>query len=199
MWLCGLLRASRARTPAGTGSLWGRPSGRASAGWNGISGVARGWWTRAAVSISNSALVSSISRQLRARRLLGLRASRGFAVVAAVFHPLVSTVMGLSREVPFRVLGRSRQQGRTVMKTEDSAVFAVKDAGPRQPAGASAPRSRLEDEEGRGAPCSAHAEAEGWLRRASSGGVGEAGAGRGGCGGLDREEGGLCVSAPVTE
>ena len=108
MWLCGLLRASRARTPAGTGSLWGRPSGRASAGWNGIGGVARGGWTWAAVSISNSALVSSISRQLRARRLLGLRAPRGFAVVAAVFHPLVSTVMGLSREVPFRVLGRSR-------------------------------------------------------------------------------------------
>ena len=50
------------------------------------------------------------------------------------FHPLVSTVMVLSREVPFRVLGRSRQQGRTVMKTVDSAVFAVKDAGPRQPA-----------------------------------------------------------------
>lgn len=42
MWLCGLLRASRARTPAGTGSLWGRRGGRASAGWNGIGGVGGG-------------------------------------------------------------------------------------------------------------------------------------------------------------
>lgn len=37
MWLCGLLRASRARTPAGTGG-----GGRASAGWNGIGGVGGG-------------------------------------------------------------------------------------------------------------------------------------------------------------
>ena len=83
------------------------------AGWKGVGRVEqhrRGWgwgggWTRAAVSVSNSA---SISGQLRARRLLGLRASKGFVVVA-VFHLLVSTVMVLSREVSFRGHGNKAE------------------------------------------------------------------------------------------
>ena len=77
----------------GTRSLWGRQGGRASAGWNGIGGVGWAGWAglqgllgkSPAVCIPSSAPVSSVSGQLRARRLLGLRASSGFVV--AVFSP----------------------------------------------------------------------------------------------------------------
>lgn len=106
----------------------------ASAGWGGQGGLGCRVCSRKAMLSAFPTLPRSLPSPGSSGQGGCLVSELQVGLLLLFFHPLVPTVMVLSREVPFRVLGRSRQQGRTVMKTVDSAVFAVKDVGPRQPA-----------------------------------------------------------------
>lgn len=82
------------------------------------------------VSVPNFALVSSVSGQ----DAVWLQSFKWVSFLFFFFflHPFISTVMILSREVSFSVLGRSQQQGKTIIKTEASAVLTEEGSGPRR-------------------------------------------------------------------
>lgn len=98
--------------------------------------------------------------------LFGFRASSGLAFLFKTLF--ISTVMVLSRDVSFSVLGRSQQQGKTIIDTEDGAVLPVKEAGPRRLAQGACTQVKAGGRGGSGSSRGAHAEAGGWLRRAGS-------------------------------
>lgn len=145
------------------------------------------------LSFPTLTLVSSISRQPQGEEAVGLRLQEGLLLLLLFFTPLVSNGDGPFPRSTFPCL-RSQAWSRAVTP-EDSAVFAVRKRSPRQPAGRLHPGQGWRTRKSVGLPA-ALTRGEGWLRRASSGGVGEAGAGRGGCGGLDREEAGSACRPP---
>lgn len=98
------------------------------------------------------------------RMLFGFRASSGLAFLFKTLF--ISTVMVLSGEVSFGVLGRSQQQGRTIIDTEDGAVLPVKEAGPRRLARGACTQVEAGGRGGSGSSRGTRAEAGGWLRRA---------------------------------
>lgn len=119
--LCSLLSVTKARAPACPRSLCGRRCGRASAGCGGAGGktwsagsVLRGKPCRVRFRLCSSLFCLWAAQ---GRMLFGFR-----AWLVCLFAIFVSTVMLLSREVPFSVLGRSQQRGKTIIQTEDSAV-----------------------------------------------------------------------------